>query len=116
MGQQLEGVRCLARRSAGDLRFHQKAVTAVAQTVVVDDAPRAGLHPVVIQAFKHVGIMHTFRRGQMDARIADLNSAVTGRQLDGPREIDGITIRRHLDKLYRHRRGRAFGCIGIKNR
>src|SRR5947207_4814118 len=59
--------------------------------------------------------MHTFRRGEMDARVADLNAAVPGRQLDGPSEIDGFAIRRHLNKLYRHRRGLALGGIGVKN-
>ena len=49
MRQHLEGVRLLARRTAGQFRADGEAVVPVRQAVVVDDAAAARVHPVAVQ-------------------------------------------------------------------
>src|SRR5262249_9211508 len=60
---------------ARHLGAHMETILAMLQSVVIDLAAGAGLHPFLIETIQSMRIPNAFRRGEGDARIVDLNSA-----------------------------------------
>src|SRR5581483_704632 len=96
MRQHLERVGAFSRLAPGNLSAHTEPVASMAEAVVVDRAAAARRHPLAVDPFELVKIPHSFRRAEMNSRVADLHPAVSRLELWVARGIDLPAVRRHF--------------------